>query len=177
MSDDAFWGRVNAALDERRDPLEDPQVQRELEGSPERFGELELLVHAAGALGQARPLARRGRAAKALLVPGAAAALALALPLLWNAPSRSSEHFANAVETPAGAADLAGSAPAAFVLEPCIALLDLRATFTHRTADEIREVQIDVLSDSSSREVHRRAGESPAIAFSVATIRTSQLQP
>jgi hypothetical protein len=177
MNDDAFWERVNAALDERRDPLEDPQIQRELDASPERLDELELLLRTAGALGQARPLARRGRVAKALLVAGAAAVLALALHLLWNAPSRSSEHFAGAVGASADAADLAGSAAAPFVLEPCIALLDLRATFTHRTPDEIREVRFDALSDTYSQELRRRTVDGPAVSFSVDVVRTSPSHP
>ena len=177
MNHDAFGERVNAALDERRDPLEDPQVQRELERSPERLDELERLLRAANTLENAPPRERRRRTAAALIVVAAAVAALLTLQHLRSATDRSTETVADAAQSSTGGADVAPSAPPAFVLEPCISLLELRATFTHRSADEIREVQFDALSDSSSREIHRRAVERPAIAFSVATIRTSQLQP
>ncbi len=177
MNADAFWERVNAALDQRRDPLADPLVQRELEGSPDRFGELERLLRAASKLERAPQPARVRRTAAALIAVAAGAAALLTLRHLQSAADRPTEHVADAAQASTGAADFAPSAPPGFVLQPCIALLELRATFTHRTADEIREVQIDALSDSSSREVHRRAVEGSAIAFSVATIRTSQLQP
>jgi hypothetical protein len=68
MNADAFWERVNAALDERRDPLEDPLVQRELEGSPDRFGELERLLRASSTLESAPK--RERRRAGALIAAG-----------------------------------------------------------------------------------------------------------
>jgi hypothetical protein len=174
---EAFWERVNTALDERRDPLEDPLVQRELEGAPERLGELEQWLSAASTLESPPPRARRPRGAAALLVVAAAAAALFTLHHLQSATEVSSATVANAPTTLPNGADLAPSAPASFVLEPCISLIELRATFTHRTADEIREVQIDVISDSYSREVHQRVIETPASAISVATLRKTRLQP
>jgi hypothetical protein len=94
---------VDAELDERRDPLEDSEVQRLVAEDPRRLEELERLSARLEALRE-RPVERRGRrvaAAAALLVVGGAAAWWLAtresapakpaaLPelVLGNGPSR-----------------------------------------------------------------------------------------
>jgi hypothetical protein len=68
---DPFWEQVHAALDARRDPLEDPRVQQLLAERPERLTDL-----AAVRSGLAR-VARAGRRRARRRVATAAAAVAL----------------------------------------------------------------------------------------------------
>jgi hypothetical protein len=72
---DSFWEQVNAALDARRDPLEDPRVQQLLTERPERFAQL-----AAMRSGLAR-VARTGRRRVLLRTLAAAVVLIVAVPL------------------------------------------------------------------------------------------------
>jgi len=44
MNHDELWTRVHAALDERRDPLDDPHILRCIEEAPEAFAAVERLT-------------------------------------------------------------------------------------------------------------------------------------
>ena len=77
MNDPTFWRRVQEHLDARRDPLDDPEVQRFLEDNPQHLGGYAELQHGLRAL---QPVAGPRRRK----VPWAAAAVVLcALGLLW----------------------------------------------------------------------------------------------
>lgn len=71
MRDEVFWTRVNAALDERRDPLADEHVQDALAERPERLDRLLALERRLGAL----PRAQRHTTRRPWLVAAAAAVL------------------------------------------------------------------------------------------------------
>jgi hypothetical protein len=68
-----FWDRVDALLDERRDPLDDEAVQRHLAGDSRAMDEYVRMTRALHRL----PRPRRSRRAIAVLVVGAAAFVAL----------------------------------------------------------------------------------------------------
>ena len=72
---DPFWGAVDAALDARRDPLEDPRVQQLLAERPERLAQLAALRS------DLAQVARAGRRRVALRAAAAALVLAVAIPL------------------------------------------------------------------------------------------------
>jgi len=78
MNDLSFWQRVQEHLDARRDPLDDPEVQRFLEGNPQHLEEYAELQQGLRAL---QPVAGPGRRRK---VPWVAAAVVLcSLGMLW----------------------------------------------------------------------------------------------
>lgn len=72
---DALWSSVDRALDEGRDPLEDPSVLEALEREPERLDEVERLLDRIETL---RVLPETGRT----VLPGPALAAGLAALLL-----------------------------------------------------------------------------------------------
>ena len=139
-----FWARVNELLDARADPLEDAQVQRELERSPELLDELLELRSALGTL------AKRRRPLRTVSVSVAAVAAAAAIVvLMWRrvAPQPGS------VEAPL---DASLSSPLAlaprFAPIPPGVLLELRATFTLSSASGERIEHIDFIESRSSVE-------------------------
>jgi len=78
-----FWERVNAALDERRDPLADEQVQALVAEDPARLDELLALRERIANLPTARPrrlVSKVASLAAAVLVAGTAAWFALRKP-------------------------------------------------------------------------------------------------
>ena len=80
MSDrELFWRRVDAALDERRDPLDDPEVQRLAAEHPELLDELARLRAALAHL----PDEPRKRSTRRVASFAAAAALLATLALAW----------------------------------------------------------------------------------------------
>lgn len=78
---DEVWIAVHAALDERRDPLDDARVIAALEAAPELLTEVAALCAGLRALPTARPAPRRR--VLPLLIPGAAAAAALLVFAFW----------------------------------------------------------------------------------------------
>ncbi len=74
---DALWHDVQRALDERRDPREDPRVLEALVLEPERLRELEILLERIGRIRvPTRPrFARRAAAIAAILISAAAFAI------------------------------------------------------------------------------------------------------
>lgn len=112
---DALWVAVHAALDARRDPLDDPSVVAALTAAPERLAEVAALRAALCAL----PVADRGprRRLRPMLLATAAAVLFLAVGL-W--PHR---------DPPAGA-PVALAAAAAAPAPPCGAILLARGSST-----------------------------------------------
>jgi hypothetical protein len=81
MSDtELFWERVNAALDERRDPLADEQVQTLVAEDPARLDDLLALRERIARLPSSRPrrlVSKVASLAAAVLVAGSAAWFAL----------------------------------------------------------------------------------------------------
>ena len=91
MSDnEMFWERVNAALDERRDPLADEQVQTLVAEDPSRLEELLALRERIARLPSSR--ARRWTSKVASL----AAAVLAASAAVWFAMRESNEQVAGA---------------------------------------------------------------------------------
>jgi len=84
MTAEPLWKLVQAALDERRDPLADERVLAELEQQPEAFGAVEALTRDLALLGTAAP----ARTASRLRGPAWAlvAAGALVAALIWSLP-------------------------------------------------------------------------------------------
>ena len=79
LNRDSLWPRVQEHLDARRDPLDDPDVQRFLLDNPQHLEEFAELKHGLGAL---QPVTGGRRRRK---VPWAAAVMLLsALGLLWT---------------------------------------------------------------------------------------------
>ena len=82
-----FWERVNAALDERRDPYADPRVAEELAVRPELMEPLAELLHSLEALKRTpeivvqtrrrRPMARIAAAAVVFVAAGAVGVLVM----------------------------------------------------------------------------------------------------
>ena len=70
-----FWERVNAALDERRDPLRDERVQMLVAEDPARLEELLALRERVATLADSRPRRRISRVAAAAVVVIAAASV------------------------------------------------------------------------------------------------------
>lgn len=79
MRDEVFWNRVNAALDEHRDPLADELVQDELARRPERLDRLLALRRRLAAL----PPERARRRIGPLVAACAAASVVLGTALAW----------------------------------------------------------------------------------------------
>jgi hypothetical protein len=81
MSDNrVFWERVNAALDERRDPLADEQVQALVAEDPTQLDELLVLRERLANLPMARPrrwISKVAAVAAAVLIASTAAWIAL----------------------------------------------------------------------------------------------------
>lgn len=143
LSRNEFWERVNAALDARRDPLEDARVQQLLEREPELLDELATLqvtlnttVDAAhrGAQVRAAEPARRRASAVVGWVALAAGFAAIVVAARWNASEPRSPESAQV------------PAPLEFRTEPVIALLEFRATFTRRCEDQVHTITHDLLS-------------------------------
>lgn len=161
MSNDAFWDRVNAALDARADPLDDPQVARALELGPERLGELLRLESALAALPASLP--RKRAAGLVAITVGAAAAAGLAL-LLFAAQREPT----GPESTPIAHA----TAAAPFELAPCLGVLELRVTHTVTSHDAQRTTQVDVLAARSQHEVVRNEPSGHLTSFSFATLHS-----
>ena len=114
---DVFWERVNAALDERRDPLDDPEVQvlvaDEPEFVPEFVADLARLRTRLGELSKSRrqrPRRVAGMAAAAIV--GLAGVFAL-----WREWSRSTPSTDLAKSFPMAASDLPALGVLAFRAE------------------------------------------------------------
>lgn len=161
MSHDAFWDRVNAALDARADPLNDPQVARALELEPERLGELLRLESALAAL----PVSKPRRRAAGLAAISVAAAAAAGLALLLFAAQRGASG-------PESAPIARASAGAPFELAPCLGVLELRVTHTVTSHDAQRTTQVDVLAARSQHEVVRNEPSGHLTSFSFATLHS-----
>ncbi len=153
---DEFWRRVNELLDARLDPLEDAQVQRELERRPELLDELQTLRGALDELGasrlQLRTLTRpvAGPVTKLLVAAAAAAAL-----VVWiarrDAPAPSDMDTQVAAQLAAARAAPPALAPR-FAPIPPAALLELRATITLTSPSGERIEHIDFVALRSSVE-------------------------
>lgn len=158
LSRNEFWERVNAALDARRDPLEDARVQQLLEREPGLLDELATLQLT---LDTTRDAARRGaglrtagparRRASAVVGWAALAAgfAAIVVAARWNAPEPRPIESAQA------------PAPVEFRTEPVIALLEFRVTFTRRTGDEVHTTTHDLLSGARRVSVERTHSDQP----------------
>ena len=133
---DPFWAHVNELLDARVDPLEDAQVLRELERSPELLEELLALQSALQVL--AKP--RRPLRTVALSVVAIATAAAVAV-LVWRPVTPA----AQPLEAPLALAPR-------FSPIPPDALLELRATFKHSSASGEQIEHIDLVESRSSVE-------------------------
>ncbi len=145
---DVFWERVNELLDARVDPLEDAQVQRELDCRPELLDELLALRGALGALDASRrPVRTFSRPAAASVV--AAAAAAVLAVWAWRrdtpAPSDTDAQVVAQVAAPTALAPR-------FAPIPPAALLELRATFTLTSPSGERIEHIDFVESRSSVE-------------------------
>jgi hypothetical protein len=161
-----FWARVNAALDARRDPLEDARVQQLLEREPELLDEFAALQRTLGATADAargnadvhvaRPARRRasGAVGWAALAAGFAAIVVAAR---WNALEPRSPESAQA-PTARG-----------FRTEPVIALLEFRATFTRRCGEEVHTTTHDLLSGQLRRAFEQHNLHQPPTWIEVAS--------
>ncbi len=90
-----FWERVNLALDERRDPLEDELVQDAIASDPQRLDELVRLQARLAALPLHREPRRIPRAAAAAMIVVALGAIALELVRAPRALVESNTQLAN----------------------------------------------------------------------------------
>jgi hypothetical protein len=166
-SHNEFWERVNAALDARRDPLEDARVQQLLEREPELLDELATLQLT---LNDTFDPARRGvrvRAAgparrRASAVVGWAALAAgfavIVVAARWNAPEPRSPESAQAPAAPE------------FRTEPVIALLEFRATFTRRCGEEVHTTTHDLLSGARRVSIERTHADQPDEWIALASV-------
>lgn len=166
LSRNEFWERVNAALDARRDPLEDARVQQLLEREPELLDELATLqvtlnttVDAAhrGAQVRAAEPARRRASAVVGWVALAAGFAAIVVAARWNASEPRSPESAQV------------PAPLEFRTEPVIALLEFHATFTRRCGEEVHTTTHDLLSGQLYRAFEQRNLQQPPTWIEVAS--------
>lgn len=188
MNHDSFWEHVNDALDARRNPLEDPLVQRAIEADPSRLEELRRLEDVLSALPTRAPqpttagAQARWRAwtqARWRLTAAAAASAALWLVLeSRNTPPDATSSQSAAREVATGAASAVDGAASAATRAPRSAeLLDLRVVHTHTTPAGTETTEIDVLAALTKREITPSSPESRWTNVSFATINPSPSQP
>jgi len=170
-----FWERVNAALDARRDPLEDARVQQLLEREPDLLDELAALqltlsatrdvTHSASL---AHAPARRRTSAFVGWAALAAGFAAIVVAARWNAPE---PRDANATH------------PAPLALAPLFApippgvLLELRATFTRTSPSGVRIEHVDLVESRSSVERRELGPQGQATLFAFAHHQPRVRQP
>lgn len=188
MNHDSFWERVNEALDARRDPLEDPLVQRAIEADPSRLDELRRLEDVLSALptrapqpttagAQARSRAWTRATWRLTAATAASAALWVVLESRDTRPdATSSQTPAREVATGAASA-VDGEASAATRVSRGAELLDLRVVHTHTTPAGTETTEVDVLAALTKREITASSPESRWTNVSFATINPSPSQP
>jgi hypothetical protein len=166
-SHNEFWERVNAALDARRDPLEDARVQQLLEREPELLDELVALqltlnttVDAARRCARVRAAGPARRRASAVVGWAALAAgfAVIVVAARWNAPEPRSPESAQAPAAPE------------FRTEPVIALLEFRATFTRRCGEEVHTTTHDLLSGARRVSIERTHADQPDEWIALASV-------
>jgi len=163
-----FWERVNLALDDRRDPLEDSGVQDAIASEPRLLDELLLLRSRLDALPVTRERGRFLRTAAAAVV---AIALGIAAFRLVRAPSTDEPDIvANSPHMPSTSSpDVAIAMPSAAIAKNEI--LDFELSITTERPGERDTVVIDRSGTRRTRELIGDALEHSTLVTEVWTPR------
>ena len=162
--DERLWELVQAALDERRDPLADARVQEQLAAEPERLEELLALRERLQLVGgAARPRRSRRVAAAAALVLAGLGLIAAAFLLRGGSGSIEVAHGAsvpNQVAEAPAEAPVSDSGPAS-----ASRVLAFRAEVTHETPNGRTVTVFDGSRTRRSRESFDRSSATQAPRF------------